>query len=47
MPRPEFSVICVGLGGAGKTTLLSVLAGEDIKNVEPTSGILPKILCKP
>ena len=37
-PRPEFSVICIGLGGVGKTTLLSLLAGEDTADIEPTSG---------
>ena len=29
-PRPEFAVLCVGLGGAGKSTLLAVLSQKRV-----------------
>ena len=39
-PRPEFPVLCVGMGGAGKSTLLAVLSGEESSDIQPTMGQL-------
>ena len=41
-PKPEFSVLCLGLSGAGKSTLLSLLAGEPMDDVQPTMGFAIK-----
>ena len=46
-PRPEHSIICVGLTGAGKSTLLAVLAGEPTSEaVEPTMGFSMKTVLR-
>ena len=39
-PRPEFPVLCVGMGGAGKSTLLAILSGEESSDIQPTMGQL-------
>ena len=41
--RPQYTLLCVGVGGAGKSTLLAVLMQEDLAAVEsPTKGFAIK-----
>eukprot|EP00118_Oscarella_pearsei_P026903 m.942 g.942 ORF g.942 m.942 type:complete len:203 (+) comp5255_c0_seq1:131-739(+) len=37
-PRPEYSILCIGLSGVGKSTLLATLSNEKTENIEPTTG---------
>ncbi|XP_038073584.1 ADP-ribosylation factor-like protein 15 [Patiria miniata] len=37
-PRPQYTVVCLGLSGAGKSTLLTLLCGEKTEEVIPTVG---------
>ncbi|XP_065836394.1 ADP-ribosylation factor-like protein 15 isoform X2 [Oscarella lobularis] len=41
-PRPEYSVICIGLSGAGKSSLLAALSNEATDGLEPTAGFSVK-----
>ena len=44
-PKPEFSVLCIGLSRAGKSTLLSLLAGEPMEDdYQPTMGFSIKVV---
>ncbi|XP_022105184.1 ADP-ribosylation factor-like protein 15 [Acanthaster planci] len=37
-PRPQYTVVCLGLSGAGKTTLVTLLCGEKTEEIVPTVG---------
>ena len=46
-PRPEYSILCVGLSGAGKSTLLGLLAGEILpQTMEQTMGFSMKTVLR-
>lgn len=36
--RPNFTVLCLGLGKSGKSTLLAKVSGESTDEIEPTVG---------
>lgn len=42
--RDQYEVLCLGLNGAGKSTALATLVGENIDNIEPTTGFNIKTL---
>ncbi len=41
-PKPEFSVLCLGLSGAGKSTLMTMLTGEADKEEVSEAGAPPR-----
>ncbi|XP_013418107.1 ADP-ribosylation factor-like protein 15 [Lingula anatina] len=43
-PRPEISVVCIGLAKAGKSTLLALISGESTQDIQPTIGFSIKAL---
>lgn len=42
--RPNFTVLCLGLGRSGKSTLLAKVSGESTDAIEPTVGFSIKAL---
>lgn len=44
-PRPEFSIVCVGLESVGKSTILCLLAHERTDNIQPTTGTPYRLTC--
>ena len=38
VPKPEFSVLCIGLLASGKSTILAQLSGEQWENIPSTLG---------
>ena len=36
--KPNFTVLCLGLGKSGKSTLLAKVSGEATNLIEPTVG---------
>ncbi|KAL4227629.1 ADP-ribosylation factor-like protein 15 [Mactra antiquata] len=42
--RPNFTVLCLGIGKSGKSTLLAKVSGESTDEIEPTVGFSIKAL---
>lgn len=42
--RPNFTVLCLGVGASGKSTLLAKVSGEATDEIEPTVGFSIKAL---
>lgn len=46
-PKPQKNVVCIGLSESGKSAALALVAGEQIDNLQPTTGFHIKDLQLP